>query len=128
MASTAAAAPARTNAPAASANAPAAGLSTMEKILRVVTPIVGAVGVGFLIGNVGYMAHLAGSSDSWDSVKTQMGGAAAMAFIGVLFFGAALMLYFTQFNVDRPVYILTALSSLGIAISLTALSVASITR
>lgn len=86
------------------------------------------IGVGFLIANVGYMANLAGSSDAWDSVKTQMGGAAAMAFIGALAFMAALILYFRAFNADLPVYIVTVISCLAIAISLTALSVASITR
>lgn len=90
--------------------------------------VMGVVGIAFLIANVGYMAQLAGSSDAWDSVKTQMGGAAAMAFIGALAFMAALLLYFRSFNVDLPVYIVTVISCLAIAISLTALSVASITR
>lgn len=90
--------------------------------------VMGVVGIAFLIANVGYMAQLAGSSDAWDSVKTQMGGAAAMAFIGALAFMAALLLYFRAFNADLPVYIVTVISCLAIAISLTALSVASITR
>jgi len=86
------------------------------------------VGFAFLSANLGYMAQLAGSSDAWDSVKTQMSGAAAMAFIGAVSFGIALMLFFRAFNVDLPVYIVTAISCIAIAFSLTAVSVAAITR
>lgn len=86
------------------------------------------VGLGFLIGNIVLMTQLAGSSDAWDSIKTQMGGAATMAFIGALGFMVSLLLYFSSFNVDMPIYILTVMTSLAIAISLTALSVAAITR
>jgi hypothetical protein len=86
------------------------------------------VGIAFLIANLGYMAQIAGSSDTWDTVKTQLGGAAAMAFIGALGFMIALLLYFRSFNVDTPVYILTVLACFAIAASLTALSVAAITR
>lgn len=144
MASTAAAAaPARTNAPAAAPAAPttrtmaeraaaaSASMVATAKSLGAsgwVALVMSIIGIAFLIANVGYMAQLAGSSDAWDSVKTQMGGAAAMAFIGALAFMAALILYFRAFNADLPVYIVTVISCLAIAISLTALSVASITR
>ena len=86
------------------------------------------VGIAFLMANLGYMAQIAGSSDTWDTVKTQMGGAAAMAFIGALGFMVALLLYFRSFNVDIPVYIVTVLACFAIAASLTALSVAAMTR
>ena len=128
-------APRNGSAPAsAPAAAPAAAGSTMaEKMKSVgssgwVAVVMFIVGIGFLIANLGYMASLAGSSDTWDSVKTQMGGAAAMAFIGALGFMVALLLYFRSFNADLPVYIVTVIACLAIAISLTALSVAAITR
>ena len=114
------------NAPAsatASAAAPVAVGSTMaEKMKSVgssgwVAVVMFIVGIGFLIANLGYMASLAGSSDTWDSVKTQMGGAAAMAFIGALGFMVALLLYFRSFNADLPVYIVTVIACLAIAIT-----------
>jgi hypothetical protein len=87
--------------------------------------------IGFLGGNVGLLAKLAGSKDDWDTIKTQIGGSIAMCFIGAIFFAIALYLFVSQYNLGNlhvPMLISIVVSSLSLAIGLSAMSVAAITR
>lgn len=89
------------------------------------------VAIGFLAGNVGLLTKLAGSKDDWDTIKTQMGGSIALSFIGASVFAVALYLFVSQYNLGNlqvPMLISIILSSLSLAIGLSALSVAAITR
>jgi hypothetical protein len=122
----------------AASTAPAPGVPSvaMERIgnvssslmsqWKVILPFV--IGIGVLGGNIGLLAKLAGSSDAWDTIKTQMGGSIAMSFIGATFLTIALWVYFSSYNVGVPIYILVALVNIGIAVGLSAMSVAAMTR
>ena len=121
----------------AAAPAARAASTTVTQSLRSVS-IVGwismglfVVAIGFLAGNVGLLAKLAGSKDDWDTIKTQMGGSIAISFIGASVFAVALYLFVSQYslgNLHVPMMISIVISSLALAVGLSALSVAAITR
>jgi hypothetical protein len=123
---------------AAAPAAPAAGAATgyKDRMAAIGTGFAGnwkvivsfAIGISLLAGNIGLLSKLAGSSDSWDTIKTQMGGSIALSFIGATFFTIALWVYFASYNVSMPIYILVALANIGIAVGLSAMSVAAMTR
>lgn len=89
------------------------------------------VSLGFFAGNIGLLASLAGSKDDWDSIKTKMGGSISLCFIGALFFAIALCFFVYQYNLGNllvPILACIVVSSLALAIGLSALGVAAITR
>ena len=89
------------------------------------------VAIGLLGGNVGLLTKLAGSKDDWDTIKTQMSGSIAMSFLGAAVFAVALYLFVSQYDLGNlmvPMLISIVLSCISLAIGLSALSVAAITR
>lgn len=100
--------------------------STLTSQWKIALPLI--VGLGILLGNIFYLQKLAGSSDAWDTIKAQMGGSIAMSFIGATILTFALWAYFASFNVSTPMYILVALVNIGIAVGLSAMCVAAMTR
>lgn len=89
------------------------------------------VAIAFLGGNIGLLAKLAGSKDDWDSIKTQMSGSIAMSFIGAAVFAVALALYVSQYDLGNlmiPMILNIVLGCTGLAVGLSAMSVAAITR
>jgi hypothetical protein len=89
------------------------------------------VAIAFLGGNIGLLAKLAGSKDDWDTIKTQMSGSIAMSFIGAAVFAVALALYVSQYDLGNlmvPMILNIILGCTALAVGLSAMSVAAITR
>ena len=123
-AAAAAAAPAA--AAAAATNAVGGAGSLLKDNWKSLVPF--AIGIAVLGGNIALLQKLAGSSDAWDTIKTKMGGSIAMSFIGALFLSIAMCVYFASYNVGVPMYMMVILVNIGIAVGLSAMSVAAITR
>jgi hypothetical protein len=89
------------------------------------------VAIAFLGGNIGLLSKLAGSKDDWDTIKSQMGGSIAMSFIGAAVFAVALSLYVSQYNLGNlmvPMLLNIIIGCTALAVGLSAMSVAAITR
>jgi hypothetical protein len=89
------------------------------------------VTIALLGTNVGIVSKIAGSKDDWDTLKPQLSGSVAICFIGASVFAVALYLFISQFDLGKmmvPIVLCVILSCMAIAIGLSGLSVAAITR
>jgi hypothetical protein len=89
------------------------------------------VTIALLGTNVGLVTKMAGSKDDWDTLKTQMSGSVAICFIGAAVFAVALYLFVSQFDLGNmmiPIVISILVSCVALAVGLSGLSVAAITR
>jgi hypothetical protein len=89
--------------------------------------ISGAIFIGTFIGAFIQMSKFLGSKDDWNVLKPQIIQITVLVIIGMLAFGIASVMYFTQ-DASKAIYFSIVVSTIALGLAFMSLSVAAISR
>jgi hypothetical protein len=89
--------------------------------------IAGTIFIGTFVGAFIQMSKFLGSKDDWNILKPQIIQITVLVIIGMLAFGVASVMYFTQ-DASKAIYFSIVVSTISLGLAFMSLSVAAISR